>query len=108
MMPQCEGEPCIEDDAASDVRLGGQESHFVHHCRGIARIVKERPRRVLAEGLNGGDRVGWVERAVQDGRVAEQDVKLDQNPVRKWPPCREQWARRRRRRERRCIPGSPD
>lgn len=77
MMPQGEGKPSVEDDAASDVRLGGQAPHFVHQGRGIARMVKERPCWMLAEGLNKGDGVGRVERAVQDGGIAEQDVKLD-------------------------------
>jgi len=77
MMPQGEGEPGVEDDAPPDARLGGQAPQFVHYGRSIARIVKERPRRMLAKGLNEGDGVGWGGRVVHDNGIAEQDIKLD-------------------------------
>src|SRR6266566_3691751 len=74
MMPQSEGQPGVEDDASSDVRLGGQTPQFVHYAGGLPRIVNQHPRRMLAEGLNEGDGVSRVERFVQDGGIAEQDV----------------------------------
>lgn len=74
MMPQREGQPGVEDDASSDVRLGGQTSQFVHYAGGLPRIVNQHPRRMLAEGQNEGDGVSGVERFVQDGGIAEQDV----------------------------------
>ncbi len=50
MMPQSEGQPGVEDDASSDVRLGGQTPQFVHYAGGLPRIVNQHPRRMLAEG----------------------------------------------------------
>jgi hypothetical protein len=62
MMPQREGQAGVEDDAPSDVRLRGQAPKFVHDAGGLAWVVNEHPRGVLAEGLNEGDGVARVQR----------------------------------------------
>jgi hypothetical protein len=73
VMPQRESESGVENNAATNVRLGGQTPQFVHHTGTFAGIVEQRPGRMLAERLDDGDRVRRIERVLQDGGVAEQD-----------------------------------
>ena len=60
-----------------------RHTYFVHHNRTVARIVEQRPRWMLAERVDDGNRVRRIERVFQDSGIAEHDVKLDEH---QFPP----------------------
>jgi len=78
-MAERERQPGIEDHPPSDVRLFSPMPYFVHYTGGVAWIINQFPGRMLAERLDDRNRVGCAERVLQDGWIAEQHVKLDQN-----------------------------